>query len=157
MWKKIVTALLLGTLMACSPNEPTFKDHQNQAVTLSTLKGKWVVINYWAPWCPSCVHEIPELNHFYEHNKGKNVMVYGVNFDASMSNGANAEEAIQKARIEFPVLTQDPGATWKLGDITAIPMTFILNPNGKVVKTFAGPTSEKALSTALNELQKTFP
>ena len=156
MWKKLGLIILLCSLMGCSPNEPVYKDSQDQSITLSSLKGKWVVINYWAPWCPSCVHEIPELNHFYENNKDKNVLVYGVNFDAASSFG-DFNKAIQKAKIEFPVLLEDPGMTWKLGDITAIPMTFILDPNGKVIKTFVGPTTEKSLSLALNELKKTFP
>jgi thiol-disulfide isomerase/thioredoxin len=156
MWIKTFLLILLCSLnISCSQNEPVFKDTQDQSVQLSTLKGKWVVINYWAPWCPSCIHEIPELNHFYKQVKNKNILIYGVNFDAASSG--DFKQAVQKAKIEFPVLLEDPDLAWKLGNVNAIPTTFIIDPTGKVAKTLVGPTTEKSLTAILDELQKSQP
>lgn len=132
-------------------NDSAFQDTEGNAVQLATLKGKWVILNYWATWCHNCIEEIPELNRFYKHNQAKNIHLYGINFD-----GLSADElklAAKQTGIAFPVMTNDPNAAWHLGDIAAIPMTFIIDPDGKVVKTIAGPNTEKSLSAILENLR----
>ena len=47
----------------------------------SSLKGKWVYINYWANWCQPCLEEIAAFNQFYDKYKNKNIAVFGVNYD----------------------------------------------------------------------------
>src|SRR5579883_3130579 len=86
--KKLMIMLMLSLLMlACSKkDDPTFNDTQGNKVNLGSLKGKWVIINYWAQWCPSCVKEIPELNAFSEKHGKENIVVYGVDFDKLLPN-----------------------------------------------------------------------
>ena len=50
-------------------------------IAFSSLKGHWVFINYWASWCDPCVHEIKELNQFYERYDASKVSLYGVNYE----------------------------------------------------------------------------
>lgn len=149
--RKTLLFLISLFVLSCSYADPVFKDTHGKTVQLSAMKGKWILVNYWAPWCPSCIHEIPELNHFYKNNQDKNVLLYGVNYD-----GPTLEElknSIEKSSIAFPVITDDPNRSWQLGLVEAIPTTFIINPKGEVVKTLVGPTTEQDLKDTLASLK----
>jgi thiol-disulfide isomerase/thioredoxin len=146
MFKKIILILLcvLMTAMAYSKQEPVFYDTAGNKVQLSKLKGKWVVVNYWADWCPTCMREIPELNDFYRRTRNTNIVFYSVNYDGLTQD--DLKNSITKAGVNFPVLTENPGEAWDLGTVEALPTTFILNPQGKVVEKKVGYNSERSLS-----------
>lgn len=144
--------IILLSVMSCAQGDPIFSDTQGRSVQISQLRGKWVVVNYWAAWCHSCIEEMPELNRFYQNNSNKNIVFYGVNYDQLPSEALN--EAIKNVDVQFPVLTEDPNTAWQLGDTDMIPVTFIINPDGKVVKKLVGVNTEQSLSETLTSLQK---
>ena len=148
----ILSCAILVT--ACSQNETVFHDTRAQTVQLSTLKGKWVIINYWAEWCHACVVEVAEFNKFSEHNSNKNILLYGVNYDHL--TGDALDEAVKKLKMKFPVIVEDPNQAWQLGDMEVLPTTFIIDPNGKVAKKIVGVSTEKSLSEALKSAQEFF-
>lgn len=151
MWlRKIIFLLLTMFLVSCSQNDPTFHDAQGQEISLSQLKGKWLIINYWADWCGSCIEEIPELNRFYEHNK--DILIFGVNYDHPPID--ELKKFVTKRNIKYPVFNEDPSQVWQFGVLGVVPTTFIINPEGRVVKTINGPTSEKSLLSMVHQLQK---
>lgn len=143
-------------LLACSKgsegSEAVFHDLAGNTVQLSKLKGKWVIVNYWASWCHNCADEMPELNSFYKHNTDKNVVMYGVNVDDPSPD--DLKEAVQQLNVEFPVLVEDPLNAWNLDSVEGVPMTFIIGPDGKVAKTILGTNSEESLTATLHDLQK---
>jgi len=152
MMRKIGFVLLaVVLLMGCSKSQATFYDTQGKSIALANLKGKWVIINYWADWCDSCVAEIPELNQFYFNNHDSNIILLGVNYDQLPLD--TLRNTVQKIGIAFPVLTEDPNSVWNLGQITAIPVTFIVNPAGRVAKTIVGPSTEQHLKQIMHELE----
>jgi peroxiredoxin len=136
----------------CSQQGSVLHDAKGNSIQVSSLKGKWVIINYWAAWCESCVKEIPELNHFYQHNQDKNIVLYGVNYDHMPMS--DLELAMHKTQIAFPVILDDPAQTWKLDSIDALPVTFIIDPKGHVVKKILGGNTEKSLFATVHALQK---
>lgn len=137
------TALAL-TLMAQATfaQTPVFlQDVNGQKTSLDDLKGKWVLINYWAGWCQTCIEEIPELNRFYLNHKKDPVALYAVNYDSPPLFEQN--NLIRKLNISYPSLTNDPARELNLGDIRGVPVTFVINPKGVLVKTlYGGQTSE---------------
>ncbi|MDR3478300.1 MAG: TlpA disulfide reductase family protein [Gammaproteobacteria bacterium] len=148
----VILCVLSVTVMSCSNGDPVFHDTTGNPVQLKKMRGKWIIINYWAAWCSGCVREIPELNHFYKSNQDKNVMLYGVNFDQLPLE--NLKDAMARTDIHFPVIVEDPNAVWHLGEIPVLPATFIINPKGKVVKEIYGTNSEESLNEVLQDLQK---
>jgi peroxiredoxin len=151
--KLIICCLLAIVLVSCSDNPSNkgttdFQDTEGHAVTLDSLKGKWVIVNYWAAWCEGCIKEIPALNRF-DKAHGDDVVMVGVNFDQPPVDVL--QKTIKTAGIAFPVLTQDPGTVWHLGDITVLPTTFIINPKGVVVRKIIGTSTQSSLSAALTE------
>lgn len=116
-------------------------------LSFSSLQGKWVYINYWANWCQPCLDEISEFNQFYDAYKNKNVAVFGVNYDGLSIN--EQLTLIKQANLHYPSLTTDPAEVLKLGDIRAVPVTFIFNPEGKLHDVRYGKQTMDSLSSVL--------
>lgn len=126
-------------------------DTQGNQIQLKNLKNKWIIVNYWASWCPSCMEEVPELNRFYQNNH-KDVLIYGVNYDRLPRQ--SLIRAVSRTNIEFPVLVEDPSRVLQLNSVVYLPTTFILNPEGKVVKKIVGPSTERSLLATISKLQR---
>ena len=152
--QKLILILILLcslSLLSCAQEDPIFQDIDGKTVQITKLKDKWIIVNYWAEWCSACLKEIPELNNFYQKNRDKNIILYGVNFDQLPI--AELKQLAVKMRIQFPVLTNDPKLAWHLEATGVLPVTYIINPKGEVVKKIVGPNTEKTLLNTLNELQ----
>lgn len=141
--KFVIVILVMFSLISCTQKKTIFHDSKGRVIDFANLAGKWVVINYWATWCHSCTHEIPELNAFYRKYKDKNVIIIGVNYD-NLQN-PQLSTAIKKFNIAYPVLQEDPNKLLRLGTITVVPTTFILNAQEKTVKRLIGPQTVKKL------------
>ncbi|MCH9756546.1 MAG: TlpA family protein disulfide reductase [Gammaproteobacteria bacterium] len=142
--------LYLGLLCALSnvhAYTPTLQNIDGHEITLKSLKGKWVYINYWASWCAPCLHEIPEINRFYQQYKTKNIAIFGVNYDGLSSD--EQRPLIEKYQLNYPSLGIDPADALKLGDIRGVPVTFVFNPEGKLFDIKYGEQTVKSLSAYL--------
>lgn len=138
---------LLVSITHLHARTPILQDINGDEFTFKSLKGKWVYINYWASWCAPCLHEIPEINRFYQQNKTKNIAVFGVNYDGLPSN--EQRTLIQKYQLTYPSLGLDPADALKLGDIKGVPVTFIFNPDGQLFDIKYGEQTSKSLSAYL--------
>jgi thiol-disulfide isomerase/thioredoxin len=152
---KLMTFIFLACsffLGGCTPGSSVLHDSEGHEIKLSELKGKWIIINYWADWCDSCMAEIPQLNNFYVHNQDKSVVLLGVNYDHLPAD--QLKQSVKKRQILYPVLLEDPSSIWGLGAMEAIPVTFIIDPKGVVKKMIVGATTENSLLGILRDLQK---
>lgn len=148
--KKLLVFILIFciSMTSCADNSISLHDSDGRLLKMTFFKDKWVIINYWAEWCETCIEEIPELNKFYEHNINKDVLMFGVNYDQPPRY--ELQQSVRKMGIAFPVLLEDPNVLWNLGEIAVIPMTFIINPKGKVVKRIIGLNTEESLRSIVN-------
>ena len=135
---------LLSLVFNVAYSEPTLKLIDGTELPISHFKGQWVVINYWASWCAPCQHEIPELNKFYLEHKKINTVLFAVNYDGVTLN--EQRSLASQFKLLYPSLGQDPSAYLGFGDIRGIPATFVINPEGKLVKTLYGEQTAKSLA-----------
>lgn len=142
-FKTILLAATCLIFTSVAQADVILQDLQDNKIHFSSLKGKWVFINYWASWCQPCLDEIPELNKFYFNNKSK-VMMFGVNFDALPVE--EQKTLVRQYQLKYPSLRQDPAPSLKLGDIKGVPMTFVFNPQGQLVKVLAGSQTRQSLT-----------
>ncbi|KTD14942.1 TlpA family protein disulfide reductase [Legionella israelensis] len=144
--KKMLTVLFLVMISTSLFAEPVLKKLKGENIPFSSLKGQWVFINYWASWCESCIGEIPALNQFAKENK-KRATVFAVNYDALPTT--QQLSLVRQYNILYPSLQNDPAKELKLGDIRGVPVTFVFDPQGRLVETLYGPQSVNSLNRIL--------
>ncbi|QKE65727.1 TlpA family protein disulfide reductase [Aquipseudomonas campi] len=147
---QFVVGILTGLLLAgCA--EDLGVDQHGRKVTAEQLDDQWLVINYWAEWCGPCRTEIPQLNRLAEQAQGRAVRVLGVNFDTLQ--GEALSKAVDGLGIRFTVLAQDPAARYQLPRNDVLPVTYIVDDQGRVRERLLGEQSAAGLLARLTELQ----
>jgi thiol-disulfide isomerase/thioredoxin len=147
--KLLFPVFILISIASLSHAEVVLKDTQGQSTPFSDLKGKWVLINFWAGWCQTCLDEIPEFNRFYQQHKNDPIALFGVNYDAPPL--FEQKNLIRRFNINYPNLVGNPAADLSLGDITGVPVTFIFNPKGELVKALYGGQTAESLDKVIRE------
>jgi peroxiredoxin len=107
----------------------SLKDLTGKTWTLSELRGKVVLVNFWATWCPPCRKEMPDLQKLYEQFGPQGLVILGISDEETQK----VEPFIHERKVTFPVLL-DPGR--KANDafiVEGIPKTFVYDRNGKLV------------------------
>lgn len=136
--------LLLSVQAQAEPVDFSLPDMQGVEHKLSDYKGKWVVVNYWATWCPPCLAEIPELVDFHEDHSERDAVVLGVNFEDISLNGL--KQFSEEYFMNYPVLQTKPGPGSALGPIPGLPTTYLVSPSGEVVARQVGPVTAKLIN-----------
>jgi thiol-disulfide isomerase/thioredoxin len=148
--KKVIIVLFgavcLCLLASCQQSSPKVSTLSGKPIPLKA-NAKFLVINYWASWCKPCYREIPELNAFYKKYKDKGVDVVGVSYD--QVKPTPLKKIVKEMGIDFPTLAEDPASLIGIGNIPGLPATYILDRNGKVVKSLYGIQTEKSLIEAM--------
>ena len=112
----------------------TFETPAGTTLAMQALRGKPLLLNFWATWCPPCVEEMPMLDGFFRQNAAKNWQVVGLAIDQ-----ANAVRSfLQRTPVSFPVAMAGLGGTElakTLGNLTGgLPFTVVLDSAGQVVQ-----------------------
>ncbi len=134
-------ALLLG-LSGWAAASVLGTDLQGKQQDLAGYKGKWVVVNYWATWCPPCLKELPELERFHNDHKQERAVVVGVNMENISETRLRTFVAEQE--VSFPVVPTKPASKTLFGKLSGMPTTYLISPEGELVaKQEGGITAEE--------------
>ena len=148
--RKTKTGLLLLSLLllnGCGVEQSRYDLLNGGSVSFEELRGKVVLINYWAEWCRPCRIEIPELNHFAQQHPDS-VRILSVNFDGV--KGEALLQQVQALGIEFDTLLQDPRDDLAVPASGGLPETIVLNRSGEVQEVLVGPQTRQSLEVILN-------
>jgi len=153
MIKGILAVLLLAFVVAipafAADPAPNFKlnTSDGKAVDLSKLKGKVVVVNFWATWCGPCRSEIPGMMQVYDQYKSKGLEIVGISLDRDGWKVVNPY--VQKTKINYPIVIGDGAVVEAYGGIEAIPTTFIVDRKGNIAAKHVGMMMEEDFEKAV--------
>lgn len=127
-----------------------WKTPDGKSANIDDWRGKVLVVNFWASWCPPCVEEMPTLDKIAQEYASKNVLIVGIGIDSP----SNIRQFLEKTPVSYPIMIGglDGSALAKqMGNAQgALPYTVIINAKGKSVFTKLGKISEEELKKAIN-------
>ena len=144
---KLPLTLFCLFLVSCEKGDVEIFD--SRPIFSSSLSGKWVLVNYWADWCPPCIKEIPEIVAFSK--KYPEVEVFAFNFDRLEAEDLRPQ--IKKFGITYPSIITHPRSLWGIQTPKTLPATYFISPDGEIVFTSLKPQDEASLSLIYKDLQ----
>lgn len=126
---------------------------EENEISLEDFRGKGVVLNFWATWCGPCREEMPLFEKTWKKYKDKGVVFVGVDV---MDDRENASEFLQEIGITYPNLYDPSGKVSNKYNVIALPATFFIDKEGKIVAknygSFVGSDGKKKLKLYLEEI-----
>lgn len=114
----------------------TLNNGYGKTYSLNDFKGKMVILNFWATWCPPCKKEIPDFIKLYEKYKDNGLVILGVSVD--QGGWMITKEFAESAGINYPIVMANRDITYKYGGVRSIPTTFVINQKGQIAASFTG-------------------
>ncbi len=144
-FRLFVVVIFLGINFSVYAINLPLKNVDGSKQNLNDFKGKWIVVNFWATWCPPCIAEMPDLQSFHDEHVDKGAMVIGINVESLSSEQIMSFLDIYS--ITYPVYWGENMMNSELGSVHGLPTTFLVSPLGTVearqVGTVTGEMIEK--------------
>lgn len=148
--KKLLMTLALGLVLSTGAHAagfearaakpaPTMKarDLSGATKTLADYRGKVVLLNFWASWCPPCLREMPSMERLRVKMKGQPIEIVAL---ASAESAGDVKAFLSKMQLGFPILLDPDGSNTKRWKVFALPTSFLLDAQGRVRYVLTGPT-----------------
>ena len=128
----------------------TLKDVDGRPFNFSATRGKVVILDFWATWCPPCRMEIPHFQALYEKYRTSGLVVVGVALDRG---GAEAVKPfIEEQGVTYPILIGDQAVTVSYGGIRGIPTTFMIGRDGRIAGKVVGYKDKEYFEAEIKKL-----
>lgn len=158
--KVLISALVVCMIGACSQvaaleigddaKDFTLKDTDGKDVSLSQSKGKAILLNFFATWCPPCRQEIPDFIELQKAYGPSGFSIIGV----SLVDAKESKDYAAQVGINYPVLIDDGSASGIYGPVRSIPTTYLIDKKNTIVKKYIGSRSKAEFEKEIKELIK---
>jgi cytochrome c biogenesis protein CcmG/thiol:disulfide interchange protein DsbE len=131
----------------------TLKDLAGRNISLSDYKGKVVLLEFWATWCPPCKASVPALIELKKKYEQKGFIVIGVSIDSDSDSSEKVRQFSASYNINYPVLLADE-TTSKIYNVMSIPTGFLIGKDGKIADIYRGYSEDfdKRVSAQIENL-----
>ena len=139
-----VTAILIGLIVYLWFRPPAFVDDLSTPApavptlpgqTLADLRGKVVLVNFWATWCPYCRHEMPAMEAFYRENRSRGFEIVAYSLDKTQ---AEADAYLRGEGYTFPAPLVSQAVSEAFGGVNRVPLSFVIDRDGVIRHKIAG-------------------
>ncbi len=131
----------------------TLTDADGKSHSLAGYRGKWVIVNFWATWCPPCLEEIPDLVAIKESRKDLEVIGIAMEFQ-------DARQVVQFADgmfVNYPIVLGNRKISESIGRVDGLPTTFIYDPQGKLAQRHVGKITRKQIERLIDGRKARLP
>jgi peroxiredoxin len=141
----IAVVVLLAAHAVCAKPAPDFtlKTLDGRAVRLEDLRGKVVLLNFWATWCAACRVEMPRFVEQYRKHHAQGLEIVGVSMDDAGNDAVAAFVAAH--HINYTIVRGNDAVAKAYGGVRFLPQTFVIDRKGEIVRTIVGPPEEREL------------
>ncbi|MHB8453566.1 MAG: peroxiredoxin family protein [Acidiferrobacterales bacterium] len=113
----------------------TLKDLDGKAHRLSDYRGKLVIVNFWATWCPPCRREMPSMERLYEQLKGRQFVILGV----EVGEGWDVVQPfVEQMKVNYPILLDRNAAISQKWHLMGLPTSYVIDPQGRIAAVIVG-------------------
>ncbi len=126
----------------------TLSDIGGRSISLSRYRGKVVILDFWAPWCPPCRREIPDFVSLQNQYASRGLQIIGIGLDQPN----NVASFVQQYGINYPVAIGDEAISNLYGGVSGIPTTFIIDRKGNIINKFEGFTTRTVFEDEIKKL-----
>jgi cytochrome c biogenesis protein CcmG/thiol:disulfide interchange protein DsbE len=160
LWSRLATAqhIISGAATVPLVGHPapdftltTWNSPSGQPLHLAALKGKPIVLNFWASWCTPCNQETPELQAAWQRYQAAGVAFIGVDYQDQQQE---AEQFLQKYHVTYPTGPDTSGSISVDYGVSNVPSTVFIDRSGVVVRQILGPVDAKTLDAEIQQLLK---
>ncbi|GAB4575010.1 MAG: hypothetical protein Kow0077_24410 [Anaerolineae bacterium] len=120
-----------------------------EQLSLGDYRGQYVLVNFWATWCPPCRAELPDLVSYYKQHADSGFMLIGVN---EQEPPAVVNAFLRQNNLDFPVVLDGNGSVMQAYGVTGMPSSFLVNPEGQIVRMWTGMINRITLESAITPL-----
>lgn len=143
-----LSAFACSAMAVSAASDITLSDTDGKAVQLSSFKGKVIILDFFATWCPPCRQEIPDFIELQKQYGDKGLMMIGV----SLTPAEDVKPFAEKLGINYTVLVGDDKSEAAYGPIRSIPTTFIIDKEFNVARKYIGFTDKEVFEKDVKEL-----
>ena len=139
---------LLASLCAVQvvlADEWRLKDRNGVQHSLSGEKGKWVLVNFWAPWCPPCLAEMPGLDALQKQHK--DLLVIGV--AVMYGKIEEVSDVVKEQSLSYPIVLGNEDIASEFGGMNGLPTSFLYSPTGKLIGHHDGPLTQNDIEQVI--------
>jgi peroxiredoxin len=148
-----ISLLLCGSAFAAKIGDvaPDFTraDFANKQLKLSDYRGKLVLLNFWATWCPPCREEMPLFSKWQREHKAKGLQVIGVSMD---DDAASVKEFLAEHPVTYPIVMGDVKLAEVYGGVLGLPLSYLIDTQGRIVARFQGEADLAKMEAKIKEL-----
>ena len=135
----------LGLVQSACADDWNLKDKEGVRYKLSEQKGKWVLVNFWAPWCPECIQEFPELVALQQQHQDVQVLGVAVMY----KNRKDVLDMAARLSLSYPIVLGNEDTAADFGGLLGLPTSFLYAPSGKLVGRHQGPLTRNEVEQAI--------
>lgn len=146
-----IKGLCIAAALSLLAVQPAFaggwklQDKDGVSHTLAGEKGKWVLVNFWAPWCPPCLEEMPGFNALQKRHKDLQVIGVAVMYRKKQE----VLDVVHEQSLSYPIVLGNEDIASDFGELRGMPTSFLYAPSGKLVGRHDGALTPHELEQAM--------
>lgn len=129
------------------------KTLDGESVKLSDFRGKKVIVNMWATWCPPCRAEMPDMQKFYDKYKDEDVAILAVNMTTTEKSEDDISKFLNEFEITFPVVLDKENKVALTYQSFALPTSYIIDSKGIIQQKVTGPMNYEMMEEMMSEIR----